>query len=87
VTTLDFNQINSEFIEASKEEKLNLLEVLWKNENISKNQKGEFLLKVIKDDSSLRVVTAATKKFIKLYDLKFNYLDLNDIISWGNENL
>lgn len=84
---LNLEQIRTVFMEASKEEKVNLINVLWNNSDISKKQKGTFLLDIIKDDASLKVVTTASKKIINLYNLDFGYLELNDIISWGEKNI
>jgi len=84
---LSVDETNKKFWGAPREEKINLLELMNKNPNIDKKDKAKFYLSIIKNDQSLKVVTTATKILLKAYELKLGYLELDKIISWGENNL
>lgn len=82
----DLAVLKKEYSLATDALKVPLIEYIWKRQDFSKKQRLEFMVHVLKTDSSLRAVEYAGRYFTQGTDLKIKPLAIDYLLQWWTEH-
>ncbi len=85
-STLNYNVLKNAYKEIHIDMRQPFIKYLYDRKDISRIEKVEFLINVIKNDSSLKAVEYAGRVLLDLENLRFKALEIGKFIKWWEEN-
>jgi len=83
---LSLSELRTNFISAPPSIRLGLLEYIWNKKDVSKRERMQFMVDVLKTDRSLSVVEHAARFFLTESNQKLKPLALDQLIAWWDAN-
>ena len=83
---LSFTDLEKMYKSAPQYLRLPLLEYIWTRKDISKKERMAFLVNVLKNENSLKVVEYAGRFFNEASGLKYKPLAVNEFLKWWGKN-
>lgn len=83
---LSLTELDNAFKLAPSFIRVGILEYIWKRQDIPKKEKMLFLVKVIKSDSSLKLVEYAARYFIQESKQNLKRLAIDEHLAWWDKN-
>jgi predicted amino acid-binding ACT domain protein len=68
------------------DERAAILQYIWKRDNFSKKQKLEFMVGVMSNDPSLKVVVVASRQFMTESNQRYRPLPIDSMLEWWENN-
>ncbi len=85
-SSLNYNVLINAYKEIHIDMRQPFIKYLYDRKDISRKEKVEFLINVIKDDSSLKAVEYAGRVLLDMEKLRFKALEIGKILKWWEEN-